>query len=96
MKDYNQRQLENMLNQLAAYEARRVDLAGLISSLESLLNALENMPKSWVDQVRRQWGVLEEVYSVAIVREQPVESPENRVLVDQAIIKIRELIKTAL
>lgn len=96
MKDYDQRQLANMLNQIAAYEACTIDLSGLISSLESLLNALESMPESWVEQIRRLWGVLEEVYSVAVFRGQPVESTESRLLVDQAIIKIRELIQAAL
>jgi hypothetical protein len=96
MNDYNQRQLANMLNQLAAFEDRSIDLAGLISSLESLLNALENMPEPWMEQIRRRWGVLEEVYSIAVVREQPIESTENRVLVDQAIKEIKGLISVAL
>jgi len=96
MTECDQRQLTNMLNQIAAYDAGRIDLAGLISSLESLLNALQSVPESWVDQLRRQWGVLEEVYSVAVVREQPVESVNNRHLVDQAITKIREIINSIL
>jgi len=85
-----------MLNQIARYDAGRIDLAGLISSLESLLSALQSMPESWVNQLRRQWSVLEEVYSVAVVREQPVESTGNRRLVDQAITKIRELLNLTL
>ena len=96
MNDYNQRQLANMLNQLAALEDSCIDLAGLISSLEFSLNALDNMSEPWVEQIRRRWGVLEEVYSVAVVREQPVESTENRVLVDQAIEEIKGLINVAL
>jgi hypothetical protein len=96
MNPSDRRHLESMRNQLEAYGAGRLDLSGLISSLEALLGLLEEMPEAWRDAFREQWGVLEEVYSVAIVRERPVESTENSALIAPALEQLRAMIDDAL
>ncbi|MEY4512784.1 MAG: hypothetical protein RLZZ450_4906 [Pseudomonadota bacterium] len=96
MDDYDRRQIEDMLGQLHAYEVGRVDLSWLISSLEALLESLENTPTHWRDELRRHWAVLEQVYSVAVARAQPIESPDNRALLMPALKAMRVMLGSAL
>jgi len=96
MNDYDRRQLTAMHQQLAAYGAGQVDLGALIAGLEALQDLLETMPDSWRDEFREQWGVLEQVYSAAIDREQPSESVENRALIAPALVRMREMLDEAL
>ena len=96
MEEFNQRQLNHMYHQIQAYEASKLDLGGLISSLESLLGCLKDMPDHWINDFREQWGVLEEVYSVAIVRQQELQSPDNRRQVASALERVKDLVRDAL
>lgn len=96
MNDHDRRQLERMRSQLEAYAAGRIDLSWLISSLEALQNALESVAEPWRDAFREQWGVLEVVYSVAVVREQQIESAENKALVEPALKRMRGMIDEVL
>jgi hypothetical protein len=92
MNDYDCRQLRLMLMQISAYETGKVDLSGLISNLEVLHHVLQEVPESWLDKFWSEWGILEEVYSIAIVREQPIESPANRAETIPAIARIKEMV----
>jgi hypothetical protein len=84
-----------MRQQLDAYSAGNIDLSGLISSLETLQNVLQTMPESWRAEFREHWGVLEEAYSVAIVRGRPIESDENKALIAPALGGLRTMIDDA-
>jgi hypothetical protein len=93
MNEREQRQLEGMLSQTDAFEARKLDLAGLISSLEALLGALEDASPEWRSEFRRHWGVLEEVYAVAADEGRLPSSPWEEALVLKAVGSLRELVK---
>jgi hypothetical protein len=96
MNEYDRRQLTTMHQQLEAYDVGHADLSTLISNLEALQNLLETMPASWRASFREQWGILEQVYSVAVVREQPIESTENKALISPALVRMRTMIDEAL
>jgi hypothetical protein len=96
MDEYDRRQLKAMQHQLAAYDTGQLDLGGLIASLEALQNLLQTIPEIWREQFREQWGVLEQVYSVAIYREQPIGSAENRNFIAPALARMREMLEEAL
>lgn len=96
MNDCDRRQVECMVAQLSAYQTGKIDLAWLISSLESLFYTLEGQPESWRAEFRRHWGVLEEAYSVSIVRAQPTESKENSPLVANAITALQQQLDSVL
>lgn len=85
-----------MRRQLDAYLMGQVDLDGLITSLEVLQGVLEAVPEDWRDRFRDQWAVLEQVYSVAVVRGEPVQSRENEALIAPALAEMRELLDDAL
>lgn len=96
MDDYDVRQLQYMCHQLAAFRARTIDLSALISSLESLSQCLRDTPPTWLHEFRQQWAILEQVYSTAVVYEEPTESPSNDALIRPAVEKIAELIDSLL
>ena len=96
MNDYDRRQLRTMRQQLDAYDTGQADLSTLISNLEALQNLLEATPGNWRDCFREQWGILEQVYSVAVVREQQIESDENKALIAPALVRLRTMIDEAL
>ncbi|MGK4000208.1 hypothetical protein [Sorangium sp. So ce1024] len=78
MNDHDKRQLESMRHQIEVFREGAIELAWLISSLESLRHALQEVPQCWVDQLWSKWGVLEEIYSLSIVREQPLSPSDMR------------------
>ncbi|WP_437983586.1 hypothetical protein [Sorangium sp. So ce117] len=91
MNDHDRRQLESMRHQIETFRKGVIDLAWLISSLESLRHALQKVPQEWVDEFWSKWGVLEEIYSLSVVREQPI-SPEDRLDVGRVIDDIESMI----
>jgi hypothetical protein len=64
ISDHDKRQLGRMKERLELYEQGQVSLRVLIADLEFLLSTLED--NSIRRELREEWGVLEEVYSVAI------------------------------
>ncbi len=92
MDPYDKRQLETMRDQLDAYDSRRIDLDALIKGVEALLGLVRDLPDAWLDEFRQNWGLLEEVYSVAVVREQPIDSPENSKLIAPGLVRMREML----
>lgn len=92
MDEMDCRQTESIRRALDAYDRGQLDLRGLISNLEMILAALAHLPGGWRDAFRHQWGILEQVYSVAVVRGQPVGSAENATLVAPALRKMRAMV----
>ena len=95
MNDHDHRQLESMRHQIEAFRKGTIDLAWLISSLESLRHALQNVSQEWVDELWSKWGVLEEIHSLSVVREQPL-SPADSMEIGQVIGNIEAMIASLL
>ena len=91
MNDHDQRQLESMRHQIEAFRNGTIDLPWLISSLESLRHALQEIPLDWVDRFWAKWGILEEIYSLSVVREKPL-SATDQVEIGQVIGDIEAMI----
>ena len=92
MKALDYKQLESMKGSLEQYVAKQIDLSDLISNVEILLSGLDDVSESWREMFRSEWGKLEEVYSVAVVREERLESDSNRQLILPAIDRMRQLL----
>ena len=73
--DFDQRQFASMAEHLRRYEHGEADLGSLIAGLEALLLCLEGADENWKAAFRREWGILEEVYAVALDR---VEQARHR------------------
>lgn len=82
--EFIDRQINNMQQQLESFDNSQIDLPWLISGLESLFNCIEELPEKMVQDFRKSWGRLEEVYSVAVVREIPWDDEQSKKLLKQA------------
>jgi hypothetical protein len=92
LQEVHRRQIGTMRQQLDAYIEGRISLSTLISSLEILLASLGSVSTDWRDQFREEWGILEQVYSVAVVREQAIESAENQALMRPALTRMKAML----
>ncbi len=68
MSEYDQRQYRLMLDRLNAFEKGLIQVGGLVSDLEGLLNALEGAETSWKQTFLSYWGKLEDARAVALFR----------------------------
>lgn len=66
VSEYNTRQFGRMLDAIAAYDGSLGMLREIISTLDSLLSALEGVSDELRQSIRGRWGVLEEVYAYAL------------------------------
>jgi hypothetical protein len=91
MSEYDSRQYHRMLEQLRDFESKRIDLKHLIGGLDALLCALEEAEANWKSEFQRQWGVLEEVYAVALDRKKELMA-EDWKLIETAIQTMKRLL----
>jgi hypothetical protein len=96
LNEYDQRQLELMLEHLRTYRNRIVDLPGLISGLESLRHLLTAVPDEWLERFWSAWGELEETYSIAVVREQPIDPLRSHPTIERNVALLEALVKELL
>jgi hypothetical protein len=94
---YDLRQYELMRQRLEAFEKGAIGLRKLIEDLRSLLEALERPSPNWKEDFRSDWWTLEQVYAVAIDRDQLDPLPaESRALVAEAIRSLKTLVSKAI
>jgi hypothetical protein len=91
MSEYNVRQYGRMLDQIHDFESGRIDLTHLISGLKSLLHALEEADVEWKSKFQNQWGVLEEVYAVALDRNRELDKGDLQ-LIGTAVQAMKQLL----
>jgi hypothetical protein len=98
---FNERQFALMESQVRRYKDGEISLASLISALEALVHSLESVEDSWIARFQREWGVLEELYSVALDRvergvsasvDSTISEPDSSTSLDAAIDGIRKLL----
>jgi hypothetical protein len=91
MSDYDNRQYRRMLDQIQDFESKRIDLKHLINGMESLLCALEEADAGWKSEFQSKWGVLEEVYAVALDRKRQLTEDDWK-LINTAVEGMKHLI----
>ncbi len=91
MSDYDNRQYDRMLEQIRNFESKRIDLKHLTNGLESLLCALEEADAAWKSEFQSKWGVLEEVYAVALDQKRQLTKDDWK-LIDTAIQNMKQLL----
>jgi hypothetical protein len=103
--EYDQRQFRLMHDQLILFEKGKLDLASLIKGIKGLLSVLEEVDESWIDKIRREWGILETVYAVAVQRKEQnlaqdtqttINDPVYRSLINEATQNMRQLVQDVL
>jgi hypothetical protein len=86
-----------MLDRLEAFPRGAISLRKLIEDLRSLVEALELPSPAWKDEFIGEWWTLEQVYAVAIDRNELDHLPtESQELVDTAVASLREMVVGAM
>src|SRR4051812_47150635 len=92
----NQRQFRLMLDAVGRYERGEIGLGRLVSDLESLLDALDNLSEEWRDSFLGEWGDLEQVHAVALDRSENQLNDQESRLVGDSLKAIRAMVQAAL
>lgn len=91
------RQYELMLDRLEAFTRGAISLRTLIEDLRSLVEALELPSQAWKEDFASEWWNLEQVYAVAIDRNELDHLPaESKKLIDRAVASMRGMVVGAM
>lgn len=92
LSDYDKRQLNLMREQLCNFREGNLSIQGLISNVEGLINALENIDEVWIDKCRGFWWDIEQVYAVALDREKKSFDQYDSEIITKALKGIENLL----
>lgn len=93
LSEYDQCQYELMLDRLEAFQRSAISLGKLIGDLRSLVEVLKLPSPNWKERFIGEWMTLEEVYDVAIDRNELDRLPtESQELLASATASLREMV----
>ena len=89
ISEYDERQLNLMLNQLNAFENKKLDLGSLVGRLEGLLHAMEHVADEWEEKFLDEFSTLESINA-----EVPkLEKEEIEKLIVNSVCNLKKLIQ---
>jgi len=95
IKDCNRKQYQIIIERINWFEKGILELTSLIDDLESLQGYLQEVDKKWRSEFYKDWGLLEEIYSVAVVENEPI-STSDREKIAQSVKNLKKLAEDAL
>lgn len=91
-KDFTLRQLNLMLQCITQFEEQQIDLRKLIDSLEALLNIMDTEEDKWKEDFLSSWGILEDIYSIAVTNQITTLKNEEVEEIERAINFLKAII----
>lgn len=92
VSEYDKRQLNLMLDQLNAFENKKLDLSSLVGRLEGLLHAMEHVTDEWEEKFLDGFSTLESINAeVPKLKKEEVEK-----LIRNSIYNLKKLIQEKL
>ena len=89
---YDERQLNLMLDQLNAFENKKLELSSLVGRLEGLLHAMEHVADEWEEKFLDEFSTLESINA-----EVPkLKKEEMEKLIRNSIYNLKKLIQEKL
>jgi hypothetical protein len=89
ISEYDERQLNLMLNQLDAFENKKLDLSSLVGRLEGLLHSMEHVTDEWEEKFLDEFSMLESINAEAPkLKEEEIEK-----LIKSSIWNLKKLVK---
>ncbi len=92
ISEYDRRQLSLMKERLSSFMSNNLSLKDLIDDLEGLLNCLESMNTEWKEVFHAHWFMLEQVYAVALFRNESINSDDPDIL--EAVKQLEALLNS--
>jgi len=91
LNEYDQRQIFRMRRLLEGFDDGAVSFHDLVSSISFLISVLESDDTVFIEALRSQWGVLEEVRAVAMDEGRKELDELDEKLVRDAVGELRRL-----
>jgi hypothetical protein len=91
--EFNIRQYKRMLDVIDRFERRQINIAHLITDLESLILALKNVSDDWRNKLLKEWATLEQIYAVALYREKKTLDQQEELDVTNSLSGLKDLVK---
>lgn len=89
---YNQRQYKRMIALIEDYKNGHIGIQTLVGDLEALILALENVTQDHRNLLLSHWGILEDVYAVALDKGMTELDKHSRELVADALSTLQKVI----
>lgn len=89
ISEYDERQLNLMLNQLEAFENKKLDLSSLVGRLEGLLHAMEHVTDEWEEKFLDEFSTLESINAEA----PKLKIEEVEKLIKSSVYNLKKLVK---
>ncbi len=89
ISEYDERQLNLMLNQLEAFENKKLDLSSLVGRLEGLLHAMEHVTDEWEEKFLDEFSTLESINAEA----PKLKTEEIEKLIKSSVYKLKKIVK---
>lgn len=96
MNEFDKRQLLIMQSKIKDFMSHRLHISNFIYDLEALLNLLEEKDQKWNSLFREYWWDLEQVYALAIDRDEFSFTPEENLIISEAVASIQKLVELKL
>lgn len=96
MKEYDERQLNIMIQKINSFKSGDLFLSYLINDLEALLNVLEEKDDNWEAEFRTSWLDLEVVYALALDDNRTTLDLEDQRIIAEALVKLEDLVNEKL
>lgn len=90
ISEYDDRQISLMKETLSLFESGKVSLKKMIDDLEGLLFCLQSVDIDWKNEFHEYWFVLEQIYAVALFRNESISSDDPDLL--DALRHLNELL----
>lgn len=92
INNYDERQLNLMLNKIDAFINNKLEIEHLLNDLEALLKVLETIDNSWRENFYREWLNIEEMYSYALSENRNVFYDDEQKIILDSITNMKKLI----
>lgn len=92
--EHDHRQLYRMREAIRSTDLETLSmgsLSSLIQTLDFLVESLDNVDSNWMNTFRSKWGVLEEIYAVALEAGTGEAVSANKPLLTRAISELVKL-----
>ena len=94
--EYDNRQLKLMIQKISAFEQGDLYLIYLIDDLDGLVKALTSHDQEWKKNFTSYWWDLEQVYAVAASEDRSYLDPDDKKIIEGAILELKKLINLKL
>jgi len=93
VNEHDCRQYKLIEEHIKEFENGKLKLSQLINAVDGLLGYLKLTEEDWIERFQSEWWTLEQVYAVALDRQETILSSDTQSLVHQTLENMKTLLK---